>query len=144
MNRQQRRQQEASVKRKRKFAANPKAMAAYADRARLWAKGAVLTGRHIGGELEGDWTFAPTVPHDKRQAVAEYATHTPLRWHITTRCVCRTPFGDVYGAEAEADCGQAQHVSELHGLREELMEQCRAQVNARHIWDEVFVMRVLG
>ena len=144
MNRQARRQQAAETKRRRKLTANGKALAAYADRARLWAKGATLTGRHIGGELEGDWTFAPTVPHDKRQAVAEYATHTPLRWHIVARCICRKPDGDYYIAEAKAECGQAQHVGELHGLREELIWQCRAQVNTRHVWDEVYFMRVLG
>ena len=144
MNRAQKRQQAAEIKRRRKLTANGKALAAYADRARLWAKGATLTGRHIGGELEGDWAFAPTVPHDKRQAVAEYATHTPLRWHIVAKCICRTPLGEQYTFEAEAECGQTQHVSELHGLREELMEQCRAQVNARHVWDEVYFMRVLG
>jgi hypothetical protein len=144
MNRQQRRQQEASAKRKRKFAANPKAMAAYADRARLWAKGAVLTGRHIGDELEGDWTFAPTVPHEKRGDVAMYATHTPLRWHIVAKCICRTPTNDRYTVEAEAECGQAQHISELHDLRKDLMRQCHDQINVLHIWDEIYVMRVLG
>ena len=144
MNRAQKRQQAAEAKRRRKLTANGKALAAYADRARLWAKGATLTGRHIGGELEGDWTFAPTVPHDKRQAVAEYATHTPLRWHIVAKCICRTPLGEQYGAEVEAECGQAQHVGEMYALREELMQGCYEKVNVLHIWDEVFEMRVLG
>lgn len=143
MNRAQKRQQAAEVKRKRKFAASPKAMADYAARARLWARGATLTGRQIGDALEGEWTFAPTVPHYKHRDVADYATHTPLRWHIVARCICRKPDGDDYVMESEAECGQAQKINELRGVRDELMTECHKKVNTKHIWDEVYIMRVL-
>lgn len=54
MNRAQKRQQGAIEKRRRKLGANRKAYDAYRERAELWSRGAVLTLRHLGDELDGD------------------------------------------------------------------------------------------
>lgn len=142
-NRQQRRAQaKASKGRIRKM--NQSQYHAYQARARLWAKGCTATGRHIGDEFEGEWTFPAHVPNDKRESVAEYATHAPLRWHVTARCVCKADDGSQYIAEREAECGQVATPFELHDLRNELMQRCHDDVNVRHIWDEVYVMECLG
>jgi len=143
MNRLQKRQQAALEKRKRRISTNGQAIAHYRDTATLWARGAVLTGRHIDGVLDGEWTFAPHVPAHKYQAVAEYATHAPFRWHITAHVMFQPPMGDRYTVTAEAECGQTQLITELHGLREALLTDARKGGNTKHGGDEWFEMKII-
>ena len=78
MNRLQKRQQAALEKRKRRISTNGQTIAHYRDTATLWARGAVLTGRHIGGALDGEWTFAPRVPAHKLEKAMHDVTKTDL------------------------------------------------------------------
>lgn len=130
-------------KSKSRILADKRRYSRYRRRAELWARGATLTLRHLGGdEYDGDWTFSAVTPHGKREDIAAFATHAPLRWHITAVAVYRNNRGEEYRHDVEAECGQAQTVDQLRGLRDELMRQCR-QGNPKHDWDEFFTMRVL-
>lgn len=117
---------------------------AYRNRATLWAKGASVTGRHVDGTFEGDFSFAAHIPRRKHQDVATFATYAPLRWHITARCVCDGTNGQRYESVVEGECGQVQTLHNLQDLRDELMRQARQSVNTKHIVDETFDMEVLG
>lgn len=142
-NRHQRRAQaKASKGRIRKM--NQSQYHAYQARARLWAKGCTATGRHIGDEFEGEWTFPAHVPNDKRQSVAEYATHAPLRWRCIARLVLRYDDGATETREADGELGQNAIISELQGLRNQLMDDLKRTANGRYIWDSYFVMECLG
>lgn len=130
-------------KSKSRILADRKRYDRYRRRAELWARGATLTLRHLGNdEYDGDWTFSAVTPRGKHEDIAAFATHAPLRWHITAVVVYRTPAGDEYRHDVEAECGQAQTVDQLRGLRDELMRQAR-KGNSNHAWDEYFLMRVL-
>lgn len=115
----------------------------YQDQATDWARTARLTLRHLGDdEYDGDWSFNAAVPAGKKESIATFATHAPQRWHITAVAAYRNDKGEERTYQAEAECGQAQKIDELRGLRDELMQQCRLG-NANHAWDEYFLMRVL-
>lgn len=143
MNRAQKRQQGAIEKRRRKLGANRKAYDAYRERAELWARGAVLTLRHLGDELDGDWEFGAHVPRVKHEDIAAFATHAPLRWHVTAVLVLKYHDGSHDIRENEAECGQLAKVHELTDLRDRLMSELKARANTRFAWDEYFVLRVM-
>jgi len=143
LNRAQRRAREKRTTDRRYAGMSRKQRDAYENRARLWAKGAVATGRHIGEEFEGEWTFPAHVPADKRASVADYATYAPMRWKITARLVLRYDDG-TETRENEAECSQRQKVAELYELREQLMRELKATANTRFVWDEYYVMECLG
>ena len=143
MNRAQKRAQAGEIKRRKRIVSQ-RQYQHYQTNARRWCVGIRATGRHIGGEFEGEWTFPAHVPVSKQQDIATYATHAPLRWRVTAVCVCRADDGTQYVAEREAECGQASTPFELHDLREELMLQSHDDVNVRHIWDEFYRMECLG
>lgn len=143
MNRHQKRAQAATAK-KRSHVMNQRQYHAYQSRARMWSKGCTATGRHIGEEFEGEWTFPAHVPNDKRQSVAEYATHAPMRWRIIARLVLRYDDGGMETREADAEIGQAQIVSELQEARNELMRDLESTANLRYVWDRTFTMECLG
>ena len=143
MNRAQKRAQAGEIKRRKRIVSQ-RQYQHYQSNARRWCVGIRATGRHIGVEFEGEWSFPAHVPAYKYQDIATYATHAPLRWRVTAVCVCRADDGTQYVAEREAECGQVATPSELQELREALMSDCRAEVNARHIWDEFYRMECLG
>lgn len=142
LNRSQRRAREKSAKRTA-TRMDQRQYHAYQARARLWSKGAIATGRHIGGLFESEWEFPAHVPADKRESVAQYATYAPMRWRVIARLVLRYDDGQET-READAECGQAQKIGELMELREQLMRELKASVNARYIWDSYYVMECLG
>lgn len=144
LNRAQRRAREKRTTDRRYAGMSRKQRDAYENRAKLWAKGAVATGRHIGDEFEGEWTFPAHVPNDKRESVAEYATHAPLRWRVIARLVLRYDDGAMEAREADGELGQNAIISELQGLRNQLMDDLKRTANGRYIWDEMFVMECLG
>ena len=143
LNRAQRRAREKRTADRRYAGMSRKQRDAYENRARLWAKGAVATGRHIDSKFEGEWTFPAYVPADKRASVADYATYAPMRWKITARLVLRYDDG-TETRENEAECSQRQKVAELYELREQLMRELKATANTRFVWDEYYVMECLG
>ena len=143
LNRAQRRAREKRTADRRYAGMSRKQRDAYENRARLWAKGAVATGRHIDGKFEGEWTFPAHVPVDKRASVADYATYAPMRWRVTARLVLRYDDG-TETRENEAECSQRQKVAELYELREQLMRELKATANTRFVWDEIYIMECLG
>lgn len=143
LNRAQRRAREKRTADRRYAGMSRKQRNAYEARAKLWAKGAVATGRHIDGKFEGEWTLPAHVPVDKRESVAQFATHAPMRWRVTARLVLRYDDG-TETRESEALCGQRQKVAELYELREQLMRELKATANTRFVWDEYYVMACLG
>ena len=76
MNRAQKRQQAALERRKQRISTNGRTIAHYRDTATLWARGAVLTGRHIDGELDGEWTFARMC---QRTSTSRWPSMRPMR-----------------------------------------------------------------
>lgn len=143
LNRQQRRALEKAQKgRARKM--NQPAYHNYQARARMWAKGCTATGRHIGDEFEGEWTFKAHVPADKYQAIAEYATHAPLRWRCIARLVLKYDDGSMETREADGELGQNAIISELQDLRNQLMSDLERTANGRYVWDRYYVMECLG
>lgn len=143
LNRQQRRAQKKGT-RKRIQKMDQSQYHAYQARARMWSKGHKLVGRHIGGELEAEWHFTGFIKVSRKKAIADYATHAPMRWHITAFCVCHDDDGNRYTAEREAECGQVATPDELTDMRNQLMTWARNDVNPRHVWDEYFEMVCLG
>lgn len=143
MNRHQKRAKAATDK-KRASKLDQRQYHAYQARARLWSKGCTATGRHIGEEFEGEWSFPAHVPNDKRQSVAEYATHAPMRWRAIARLVLRYDDGSMETREADAEIGQAQIISELQEARNELMKDLERTANMRYVWDRVFILECLG
>jgi hypothetical protein len=143
LNRSQRRAREKRAADRRYAGMSRKQRDAYENRARLWAKGAVATGRHIDGKFEREWTFPAHVPADKRASVADYATYAPMRWRVTACLVLRYDDG-TETRENEAECSQRQKVAELYELREQLMRELKATANTRFVWDEYFEMECLG
>ncbi len=143
LNRAQRRAREKRGADRRYAGMSRKQRDAYEARARLWAKGTVATGRHIGEEFEGEWAFPVHVPDDKRASVADYATHAPMRWRVTARLVLRYDDG-TETRENEAECSQRQNVGELYELREQLMRELKATANTRFVWDEYFILECMG
>lgn len=143
LNRKQRRAREKRTADRRYAGMSRKQRDAYEARAKMWAKGCVATGRHLGDHFEGDWTFPAHVPVDKRESVADYAAHAPMRWKVTAVLVLRYDDG-TETRESEAECGQAQKVSELRELREQLMRELKAGANTRFVWDELYRMECLG
>lgn len=143
LNRAQRRAREKRTTDRRYAGMSRKQRDAYENRARLWARGAVATGRHIDSKFEGEWTFPAHVPADKRASVADYATYAPMRWRVTACLVLRYDDG-TETRENEAECSQRQKVAELYELREQLMRELKATANTRFVWDEYYVMECLG
>lgn len=143
LNRHQRRAQKKGTK-QRVDKMSQAEFHAYQRRARMWSKGHKLVGRHVGGRFETDWTFVGFLTPGRKKAVAQYAAHAPMRWHITAHCVCKADDGQFYYSERDGACGQAAKPDELFELRNELMQMARDDVNTRHIWDEYFVMECLG
>ena len=143
LNRKQRKIEEKMKADKRYHKMTPKQKKLYSDRARMWSKGCVVTGRHIGGEFETEWAFPAVLPKPKHAAVMDYATHAPMRWKITACVVLRYEKGDERRF-IEAECSQVQKIAELHDLREQLMRDLKATVNSRYVWDEYFKMECLG
>lgn len=143
LNRHQRRAQKITAK-KRADKMDQSRFHAYQSRARMWSKGHKLVGRHIGGEFEAEWHFTGFIKASRKQAITDYATRAPMRWHVTAYCVCKADDDSRYISERSAKCGQAATPGELMELRNELMQWARDDVNARHIWDEYFEMECLG
>jgi|GEM_PF-6201366 len=143
LNRAQRRAREKRAADRRYAGMSRKQRDAYEARAKLWAKGAMATGRHIDGKFEGEWAFPVHVPADKRASVAQFAAHAPMRWRVTACLVLRYDDG-TETRESEAVCGQRQKVAELYELREQLMRELKATANTRFVWDEYFILECMG
>lgn len=143
MNRHQKRAQAAELKRRQRIAKQTKYQH-YQNNARRWCVGMRATGRHIGEEFEGEWTFPAHVPPRKHQDVAMYATHAPMRWRIIARLVLRYDDGSMETREADAEIGQAQIISELQEARNELMRDLEKTANLRYVWDRYYLMECLG
>ncbi len=143
MNRAQKRAQDAEMKRRKRLVSQ-KQYQHYQTNARRWCVGLRATGRHIGGEFEGEWSFPAHVPASKQHDIALYATHAPLRWRIIARLVLRYDDGSMETREADAEVGQAQIISELQEAREALMADLERTANGRYVWDRLFLMECLG
>lgn len=83
------------------------------------------------------------MPKAKHEDIAAFATHAPLRWHVTAVLVLKYDDGSQDIRENEAECGQLAKVHELTGLRDRLMGELKAKANTRFAWDEYFVLRVM-
>ena len=143
MNRAQKRAQAGEIKRRKRIASQAKYQR-YQTNARRWCVGIKATGRHIGEEFEGEWTFPAHVPQRKHHDVAMYATHAPMRWRIIARLVLRYDDGSMETREADAEVGQAQIISELQEARNELMKDLERTANLRYVWDKTYTMECLG
>ncbi|MAX53492.1 MAG: hypothetical protein CMH22_16065 [Methylophaga sp.] len=143
MNRAQKRAQAGEIKRRKRLVSQ-KQYQHYQTNARRWCVGIKATGRHIGGEFEGEWSFPAHIPQRKQQDIATYATHAPLRWRIIARLVLRYDDGSMETREADAEVGQAQIISELQEAREALMRDLERTANGRYVWDKLYLMECLG
>ena len=143
MNRAQKRAQAGEIKRRKRIVSQ-KQYQHYQTNARRWCVGIRATGRHIGGEFEGEWSFPAHVPVSKQQDIATYATHAPLRWRVIARLVLRYDDGSMETREADAEVGQAQIISELQEARNEMMKDLERTANLRYVWDKLFLMECLG
>tara|TARA_Y100000401_G_scaffold100352_1_gene89171 strand:- start:495 stop:926 length:432 start_codon:yes stop_codon:yes gene_type:complete len=143
MNRAQKRAQAGEIKRRKRIVSH-RQYQHYQATARRWCIGIKATGRHIGGEFEGEWSFPAHVPAYKYQDIATYATHAPLRWRIIARLVLRYDDGSMETREAEAEVGQQMLISELQEARNELMKDLERTANGRYVWDKFYVMECLG
>lgn len=143
MNRAQKRAQAGEIKRRKRLVSK-KQYQHYQTNARRWCVGLRATGRHIGGEFEGEWTFPAHVPVSKQQDIATYAPHAPMRWRIVARLVLRYDDGSHETREAEAEVGQQMIISELQEARDAIMANLERTANGRYVWDRLFLMECLG
>ena len=143
MNPSQKRAQAGEIKRRKRLVSQ-KQYQHYKTNARRWCVGLRATGRHIGSEFEGEWSFPAHVPVSKQQDIATYATHAPLRWRIIARLVLRYDDGSQETRESDAEVGQQMLISELQEAREELMADLERTANGRYVWDKTYTMECLG
>ena len=143
MNRAQKRAQAGEIKRRKRIVSQ-RQYQHYQTNARRWCVGIRATGRHIGGEFEGEWSFPAHVPVSKQQDIATYATHAPLRWRVIARLVLRYDDGSQETREADAEVGQQMIISELQEAREALMAALERTANGRYVWDRYYQMECLG
>lgn len=143
MNRAQKRAQAGEIKRRKRLVSQ-KQYQHYQTNARRWCVGIKATGRHVGGEFEGEWSFPAHVPAYKYHDIAQYATRAPLRWRIIARLVLRYDDGSMESREADAEIGQQMLISELQEARDALMADLERTANGRYVWDKLYLMECLG